>query len=199
MAFHPFEVNVPHLAYAFLGGFVVIVSLFSSFFFLVLSVVRGFGSGFYPLSSFLPSIYHPPDLSVFIAPSLFFGTPLVLRHDDLSVCRFVGLWRNSGIPTCMVGMSGRVILHSRSPMAVAIAIASTIRRSFFASEQASRSKQTEANRSKQTYKQACRSNQASKQQVENAQLCRARGASTPNRVVMVVFGGNHNDDEDHGS
>ena len=26
MAFHPFEVNVPHLAYAFLGGFVVIVS-----------------------------------------------------------------------------------------------------------------------------------------------------------------------------
>jgi hypothetical protein len=193
MAFHPFEVNVPHLAYAFLGGFVVIVSLFSSFFFLVLSVVRGFGSGFYPLSSFLPSIYHPPDLSVFIAPSLFFGTPLVLRHDDLSVCRFVGLWRNSGIPTCMVGMSGRVILHSRSPMAVAIAIASTIRRSFFASEQASRSKQAEASKHKSKLAEA------SKQQVENAQLCRARGASTPNRVVMVVFGGNHNDDEDHGS
>jgi len=32
MAFHPFEVNAPHLVYAFLGGFVVIVSLPASFF-----------------------------------------------------------------------------------------------------------------------------------------------------------------------
>lgn len=39
MAFHPFEVNVPHLAYAFLGGFVVIVSLLASFFFLMSLVV----------------------------------------------------------------------------------------------------------------------------------------------------------------
>jgi NhaP-type Na+/H+ or K+/H+ antiporter len=29
MAFSPFEVNVPHLAYAFLGGFVVFFGLFS--------------------------------------------------------------------------------------------------------------------------------------------------------------------------
>jgi hypothetical protein len=44
MAFHPFEVNVPHLAYAFLGGFVVIVSPTRSVFllFLVCSVFGGF-------------------------------------------------------------------------------------------------------------------------------------------------------------
>jgi hypothetical protein len=90
MAFHPFEVNVPHLAYAFLGGFVVIVSIFH----LTLSLdsfcdlVRGFGTGFYPLSSFLPSISHPPNLAVFVDP-FSSSTPLVLRLDDLSVCRFV--------------------------------------------------------------------------------------------------------------
>ena len=29
MAFHPFEVNVPHLAYTIIGGFVVIFGMFS--------------------------------------------------------------------------------------------------------------------------------------------------------------------------
>jgi hypothetical protein len=140
MAFHPFEVNAPHLVYAFLGGFIVIVSP-TLFFFSCSHVVFVLSST--PRCTLSPDLLfsssHPlnRNLSISLPPSSF-RTPLVLRLDDLSVCRLVGSWRNSGTSMCLLGMSGKVILHRRPP----IAIASTIQRSFFASEQASRSKQT---------------------------------------------------------
>jgi hypothetical protein len=113
MAFHPFEVNVPHLAYAFLGGFVVIVSLFLltlsldsfcglvhglgfgiSFFFFVCSDVRDPRSplSFSPLLILTISPFIAPPLLV--APPRFLhparpSPPFFLEVFDLWVCRFV--------------------------------------------------------------------------------------------------------------
>lgn len=97
MAFHPFEVNVPHLAYAFLGGFVVIVSLLVSLFLLILSVVlfvvlvseslSSFSSvrismilaPLFPFLLFSSLQSLPLSLPLFLSLPLVFCTPLVLR------------------------------------------------------------------------------------------------------------------------
>jgi hypothetical protein len=160
---------------------------YALFFFLA----RMWSSFFLPLLAVLfPPISFSRPLILSTATSLYRSLPLLSAPRSSSasmICRFVGLSVRGG---------------TRGPRCACWACRERL---YCIEDHRSQSQARYKDRFLQVSKQAEASKhksklaEASKQQVENAQLCRARGASTPNRVVMVVFGGNHNDDEDHGS
>lgn len=82
-AFHPFEVTVPHLAYAFLGGFVVIFGMVSLF------VKEKLYVGEAPIATLVGIIIGPHCLNLFNPLGWGGGSEAVADDITLEVTRVV--------------------------------------------------------------------------------------------------------------